>query len=300
MRLPIVPQLSTKDGVANKNARLTNALREKNKAVVRPGLSLVLDYAGAGNGLVPWNDRLIGLFDDTVYDMDGWGSGAVDGTGGTNFALAGASGTPSSLTYSAWSSGYTYPNGAGVTYGGTTWYSIGDGNIGQTPDVDSAWWVSTWFNGTWAPETTYDIGDTVTANGTTYYSMSDGNVGNPPLGGGLGNGHWSTSAPTASRWHAKWKSSSAYSANCASFAAAGAAAYSDRLAIDYASCLAAWADAPAGPVEVAWTIYTSSNATQMLGRQYNDTSRLFSDPECTLTHISVGAITQYGTVEQTV
>ena len=79
MRLPIVPQLSTKDGAANKNARMTNALREKNRAVVRPGLSLVLDYAGVGNGLVPWNDRLIGLFDDTVYDLDTVGTG---GTGG--------------------------------------------------------------------------------------------------------------------------------------------------------------------------------------------------------------------------
>ena len=139
MRLPIVPQLSTKDGAANKNARMTNALREKNKAVVRPGLSLVLDYAGVGNGLVPWNDRLIALFDDTVYDMDGWGSGATDGTGGKALALAGVVGTPVTLDYLAWNSGYTYSLNAKVTYGGTTYTSTTSGNVGVTPGTAAAW-----------------------------------------------------------------------------------------------------------------------------------------------------------------
>src|ERR1035437_7534541 len=78
MRLPVTPQLSTKDDTANKNARLTNALREKDKAVVRPGLSLALDVAGVGNGLVPWGDRLLALFADTVYDAVDPGGGSGD------------------------------------------------------------------------------------------------------------------------------------------------------------------------------------------------------------------------------
>ncbi len=94
MRLPITPQLSTKDGVANKNARLTNVLREKDKAVVRPGLSLVLDYAGVGSGLVPFNDHLIGLFDDTVYDLDAMGTAAPGVSDGV-LDLTTVAGTPS-------------------------------------------------------------------------------------------------------------------------------------------------------------------------------------------------------------
>lgn len=58
MRLPIVPDLNTKDGASNKNARMTNALRENNKSVVRPGLELnntfpEYDTGVNGNGLIP-------------------------------------------------------------------------------------------------------------------------------------------------------------------------------------------------------------------------------------------------------
>lgn len=70
MRLPVVPQISTKDGISNKNARLTNALKETNKqgdkAVIRPGLTLDAVASGVGNGLVVFNDALVSVYGATV------------------------------------------------------------------------------------------------------------------------------------------------------------------------------------------------------------------------------------------
>ena len=136
MRLPITPQLSTKDGAANKNARLTNALREKNKAVVRPGLLPVLDYAGDGQGLVPFNGRLIALFGDTVYDAVDFGDG---GSGDTGADLTTVAGTAVHFGYQPWDSGLTYPLGWQVTYSGTTYTSTVNGNLGVTPGSSASW-----------------------------------------------------------------------------------------------------------------------------------------------------------------
>lgn len=78
MRLPITPQLSTKDGVSNKNARLTNCLKESKKsgekAVVRPGLVLDATASGVGNGLVRFNDELVSVYGATL------GIGVSEGT----------------------------------------------------------------------------------------------------------------------------------------------------------------------------------------------------------------------------
>lgn len=75
MRLPLVPSLSTKNGVSNKNARMTNVLKESKKtgdmAVVRPGLTLNATASGVGNGLVVFNGELISVFGTTL----GIGSG---------------------------------------------------------------------------------------------------------------------------------------------------------------------------------------------------------------------------------
>lgn len=70
MRLPIVPQISTKDGVSAKNARLTNCLKESkktgDKAVVRPGLVLDAVASGVGNGLVVFNNELVSVYGATL------------------------------------------------------------------------------------------------------------------------------------------------------------------------------------------------------------------------------------------
>ena len=70
MRLPITPQISTKDGVSAKNARLTNCLKESkkagDKAVVRPGLVLDAVASGVGNGLVVFNNELVSVYGTTL------------------------------------------------------------------------------------------------------------------------------------------------------------------------------------------------------------------------------------------
>lgn len=67
MRLPVIGNISTKDGATNKNARLTNMLAEQKKngttlATVRPGLSEYATVAGNGNGLVCFNGSLVSVF----------------------------------------------------------------------------------------------------------------------------------------------------------------------------------------------------------------------------------------------
>lgn len=70
MRLPVVPQISTKDGLSNKNARLTNCLKEVKKAgekaVVRPGLEDAATSVGNGNGLVVFNNELVSVYGTTL------------------------------------------------------------------------------------------------------------------------------------------------------------------------------------------------------------------------------------------
>ena len=70
MRLPVTPQISTKDGVSAKNARLTNCLKESkkggDKAVVRPGLVLDAQASGVWHGLVVFNHELVSVYGATL------------------------------------------------------------------------------------------------------------------------------------------------------------------------------------------------------------------------------------------
>lgn len=79
MRLPVAPKLSTKDGVQNKNARLTNCLKEVRStgemAAVRPGLSLDAQASGIGNGIVSFNNELVSVYGATLGLSTQSGSG---------------------------------------------------------------------------------------------------------------------------------------------------------------------------------------------------------------------------------
>ena len=70
MRLPVAPQLSTKDGVSNKNARLINTLKETAAqgefATVRPGLVTAATSTGNGNGIVCFNGELVSVYGATL------------------------------------------------------------------------------------------------------------------------------------------------------------------------------------------------------------------------------------------
>ena len=71
MRLPVVPSISTKDGTSNRNARLTNCLKESKKsgdmAVIRPGLETAAESTGNGNGLVVFNNELMSVYGSVFY-----------------------------------------------------------------------------------------------------------------------------------------------------------------------------------------------------------------------------------------
>jgi len=74
MRLPIASPLVSRDGSANKDARLTNMLKEmdgsRELAVVRPGLVLDAVASGVGNGLVVFNDELVSVYGSTLYRIN--------------------------------------------------------------------------------------------------------------------------------------------------------------------------------------------------------------------------------------
>lgn len=72
MRLPVIPSADTKDGVTNKNARMTNMLKETKSisdvAALRPGLVETALLSGNGNGLVRFNDKLISVFGQSAIE----------------------------------------------------------------------------------------------------------------------------------------------------------------------------------------------------------------------------------------
>lgn len=208
MRLPVVPQISTKDGTSNRNARLTNCLKESkktgDKAVVRPGLVTSDTYTGAGNGLIPFDGRLLVIYDDTVYDT------TLDET------------YPWPLDSPAWVAG-TYGYGETVWYGGFLWFSQGTSG---TPGV-SGWVKSLSYE--YDEGATYDIGDMVTYNGTTYYSMMPANTGNNPT-----TPAWETTTPTTARYQGDITATDyPLGAECGSILSAAYAAY---LAGSHNSC----------------------------------------------------------------
>lgn len=70
MRLPLVSELDSRDGSANKDSRLTNVLSETDEgvtlAVVRPALEAAAAMSGNGNGLVSYEGVLISVFGATL------------------------------------------------------------------------------------------------------------------------------------------------------------------------------------------------------------------------------------------
>jgi len=66
MRLPISSPLVSRDGAANKDARLTNMLKEDEKAIIRPGLVLNASASGVGNGIVAFNNELVSVYGSTL------------------------------------------------------------------------------------------------------------------------------------------------------------------------------------------------------------------------------------------
>jgi hypothetical protein len=177
MRLPVTPQLSTKDGVSNKNARLTNTLKTTSAtgeiAEVRPGLVTQDTYTGLGTGLIAFDGRLLAVYDDLIYSDEefSWDLDAPE-----------------------WDALAAYDINDQVWYDGVFWFSANALNLGNLPGPASTWWVRWIVLYTWKEDEEYDIGDSVRYGGTTYYSWRDGNVGNTPQSSPL---DWRTTAPNS-------------------------------------------------------------------------------------------------------
>lgn len=82
MRLPLIPNIESRDGSNNKDARMTNSLKESENGVdyatSRPALALVATTTGNGNGMV-YRDTLITIFGTTVrYSESLTSIGTVD------------------------------------------------------------------------------------------------------------------------------------------------------------------------------------------------------------------------------
>lgn len=70
MRLPLVSNIDSRDGTANKDERLTNVLMENDEGVamacVRPGLATIATASGVGGGETVFNETLITVFGTTL------------------------------------------------------------------------------------------------------------------------------------------------------------------------------------------------------------------------------------------
>lgn len=66
MKLPLISDIDSRNGVLDKDARLTNVLAEVDNdsgiATVRPALESVSSNTGSGNGLVEFEGVLISTF----------------------------------------------------------------------------------------------------------------------------------------------------------------------------------------------------------------------------------------------
>lgn len=281
MRLPITPQVSTKDGTSNKNARLTNCLKEAKKsgekAVVRPGLVLSDTYAGLGNGLIEFDGRLLVVYDDTVTDVE-------------------EDSFPWPLDSDPWSAAVLYDTGDAVWYLGAMWFSTIGSNTGNTPGTGTSWSRSyeTPVKPPWDSGTSYAIGDAVSYGGITYYSMSPSNSGNNPST----SPQWSTTAPGVSRYRVNINSIAALNATtpgpeCASASAAASAWYGT--ATTFKSC--------ATKVSNNWVTYAGVETRDVFGTPTTFVRvTQFSDPtpfDCSGTPFNGGTI-DGGRVAQTV
>ena len=237
MRLPVLPNISTKDGTSNKNSRLVNVLADigsKNIAQVRPGLVANDTYSGLGSGLTVFDGRLLLAFGDTIYG-DGLDS------------------YPWDLDSDPWASGTTYTYGDSVWYLGALWFSTAGSNTGNTPGTGTSW-ARSYEDPPWDSGTSYSIGDVVSLGGVVYYSYQEGNTNNMPSGS---SELWKTTPPGVSRYYG---SGAGYDAapvdgtgpTCASKEAALSAWYAERTARSCATSSAAtgwsWFELPYGAV----------------------------------------------------
>ena len=280
MRLPITPQVSTKDGTSNKNARLTNCLKEAkksgDKAVIRPGLVLSDTYSGLGNGLIEFDGRLLVVYDDTVTDV-------VEDS------------FPWPLDSDPWASGTTYNFGDAVWYNGAMWFSTEGSNTGNTPGTGTEW-ARSYETPEWDEDATYAIGDPVTYGGVTYYSLAPSNTGQNPST----SPQWSTTAPTTSRYRVNVNLIGALNATtpgpeCASESAA-ASAWFDT-ATTFKSC------ATKAPGPNNWVSYAGVETRNVFGTPTTFVRvTQFTDPapaDCSGTPVNGGTI-DGGKVAQTV
>ncbi len=210
MRLPVTPQISTKDGTSNKNARLTNCLKETTKrgdmAVIRPGLVLSDTFTGVGSGLIPFDGRLLQIWNDTVYDPNDYGTWPLDAP--------------------EWDASTTYDWNAAVWYDGDLWFSTAGSNMGHSPG--GGYWSRSPDDTDYESGTTYNVGDTVTIDGVVYYSLAPSNTGNNPSSSPY---YWSTTPITSARY--KGTVSGYVGVECANIESA---AYHGWLAYPYRSC----------------------------------------------------------------
>ena len=278
MRLPITTNVSTKDGQSNKNARLTNCLKEAkksgDKAVIRPGLVLSDTYSGLGNGLIEFDGRLLVVYDDTVTDV-------VEDS------------FPWPLDSDPWASGTTYNFGDAVWYNGAMWFSTEGSNTGNTPGTGTEW-ARSYETPEWDEDATYAIGDPVTYGGVTYYSLAPSNTGQNPST----SPQWSTTAPTTSRYRVNVNLIGALNATtpgpeCASEAAAASAWFGT--ATTFKSC--------ATKVSNNWVTYAGVETRDVFGTPTTFVRvTQFSDPtpfDCSGTPFNGGTI-DGGRVAQTV
>lgn len=70
MRLALIGDIDSRDGVSNKDSRLTNILAERDEgktvAAIRPNLETVSSNSGNGNGLTRYEGVLVSVFGTTL------------------------------------------------------------------------------------------------------------------------------------------------------------------------------------------------------------------------------------------
>lgn len=75
MRLPLVFDVDSRDGVIDKDSRLTNILSESDEGVtlaaLRPGLSAIAAATGNGSGVTAFNGTLISVFGTVLGHSEG-------------------------------------------------------------------------------------------------------------------------------------------------------------------------------------------------------------------------------------
>lgn len=173
MRLSVLPNISTKDGTSNKNARLTNMLKvsgPKDIAEIRPGLVDSATTTGAAGGLVSFNDELISVYGTTL------GKGIEPESPDDNTANQYTDVATTMLFYNC----LLYVNSEFLAFAydddeGLNFLVYGDGSSFSLPD--------------------YSAGDNTGAN-EIYGAATDGSVV-CLVGGGFGILYSSTSAPSS-------------------------------------------------------------------------------------------------------